>query len=283
MGISWAKWSELNIDVHDNTPGGATYVVGATPLCFAVLAGTNKAVKALTGGKSTNPDYINDEFVQQLLDDGKIDIDDTKCGNDGWWGCQVWVDGEYVGEVGERCAKRAGYGTDHPGTGRCKHHGGAGFLLGAAATITHGRKSHHMRKTLADKIQQYLQDQNLLDLSKELAVQRASLDTMVEYADSLMAEDPDQAIRLTNGLVKICGEIGRLAERVASIDQKYALTAGHVRYIQAVVVDVLTKYVPGPYQQEQAAKELVSRLGGGGDTIITTALVKGNRVLSPNP
>lgn len=35
---------------------------------------------------------------------------------------------------GDPCLREAGWGTDHPGTGKCKHHGGANQSVAAAAS-----------------------------------------------------------------------------------------------------------------------------------------------------
>lgn len=279
MGISWVEWNKLEMSVKEGTPGGTTYVVGGRTLCFAILAGTNKAVMALTAQQSKDPETIDGRLVVKLVDDGLLIVDASDSNGDGWWGTRVWAaDEKYIGEVGERCSKAAGYGTDHPGTGRCKFHGGAGCLLGAQKQLKHGGDSKYFRNTLKAKIQQYLNDTNLLDLSGELATQRALLDLLLERLETHMLKDPEYAERLMPGLMRSCSEIGRLAERVASIDQKYALTAGHIRYIQAVVVDILMTHIKDPMVQEQAARELAARLGSG-DMALSPVLIKGARIV----
>ncbi|WP_407570720.1 hypothetical protein [Deinococcus altitudinis] len=76
------------------------------------------------------------------------------------------------------CKRPAGWGTDHPGTGRCKLHGGG-------AQITHGRFSNITRPRIAQLLEQFKSDPNPLDLLPELALLRAVVLDYVERHDIL--------------------------------------------------------------------------------------------------
>jgi len=69
---------------------------------------------------------------------------------------------------GKPCRRRAGHGTDHPGVGRCRYHGGA-------VPITSGRYSSIQRPRIQELYQQFAADPRLTDISDEIAFVRALL------------------------------------------------------------------------------------------------------------
>src|ERR1051326_6754867 len=75
------------------------------------------------------------------------------------------------------CGQRAGAGTDHPGVGPCKWHGGRSRVL-------HGRYSNFKAVRLGDLLDRYRDDPAPLDLFEELAASRALLAAFLErHAD----------------------------------------------------------------------------------------------------
>lgn len=83
-----------------------------------------------------------------------------------------WKNGPHEGKWGY-CYLRAGHGTLHTGYGRCKHHGGGGEAQGMRyAALTN--------PTIAEKIAQYYDDPDPLDLRPELAAGRALFAHFVE-------------------------------------------------------------------------------------------------------
>lgn len=74
--------------------------------------------------------------------------------------------------VDERCTQAAGWGTDHPGSGRCKLHGGA-------TPIQHGRYSDIEREGLKEAQERFAADPAPLDLLPELALMRAITEDLV--------------------------------------------------------------------------------------------------------
>lgn len=74
------------------------------------------------------------------------------------------------------CARPAGWGTDHPGTGRCKLHGG----LSPAPT---GRYSTVNRARVQELLHQFMADPDPLNLLPEAALLRALLTEFIERFD----------------------------------------------------------------------------------------------------
>ncbi|MEL6705522.1 MAG: HGGxSTG domain-containing protein [Bacteroidota bacterium] len=77
---------------------------------------------------------------------------------------------------GGRCRKTAGWGTDHPGTGKCRLHGGA-------SPIKHGRYSSVKRELIRRLIEQHADDPDPLDVLPEIAAARALFQDFVERYD----------------------------------------------------------------------------------------------------
>ncbi len=77
----------------------------------------------------------------------------------------------------EKCTQAAGWGTDHPGEGRCKLHGGA-------SPIKHGRYSTITRKSIRQRMDALAADKNPLDLEPDLLLLRALLVDYIERYDA---------------------------------------------------------------------------------------------------
>lgn len=80
--------------------------------------------------------------------------------------------------TGKPCQRPAGWGTDHPGQGRCKLHGGK-------SPIKHGRYSKITRPRLRELLDQYENDPAPLDLLPEVKLLRALLTDFVERYDAI--------------------------------------------------------------------------------------------------
>lgn len=74
---------------------------------------------------------------------------------------------------GEECRLPAGWGTDHTGEGRCKHHGGAsdGAPEGNDNSVTHGAFREHFRADLTDAEREAID--NLVDHLEDIDGPRA--------------------------------------------------------------------------------------------------------------
>lgn len=84
--------------------------------------------------------------------------------------------------TGKPCRRPQGWGTDHPGAGRCKLHGGA-------TPIKHGRYSGIQREDFKARIDRFLADPDPLDLSSEVALLRAFLEDFVDRWDVIFGPD----------------------------------------------------------------------------------------------
>ena len=84
--------------------------------------------------------------------------------------------------AGGKCERPAGSGTDHPGAGKCKLHGGA-------TPIKHGLASSIERVRLADRIARHLANPDPLDLLSELALLRVIAEDLIERWESIYGVD----------------------------------------------------------------------------------------------
>lgn len=78
------------------------------------------------------------------------------------------------------CRQAAGWGTDHPGSGRCKLHGGKSL-------VRHGRYSAIKRDHLRLLIEQHEKDPDPLNILPEIAANRALFQDFVERYDEWAA------------------------------------------------------------------------------------------------
>jgi hypothetical protein len=132
---------------------------------------------------------------------------------------------------GTPCQRKAGWGTDHVGSGRCRAHGG-----NAGRPPTHGLYSKTAREGLAAKIRE-AREHDTQELRDEVAVLRALL---TDYLEDVHTVDEDTVSDIT----KLVDAVRRGADTLSKIDARTALTARHVEYLQARFADILTTYVP---------------------------------------
>lgn len=149
---------------------------------------------------------------------------------------------------GTSCRRPAGWGTDHPGEGKCKLHGGSA----TGRPIIHGRYSVKHRAALAEKVAQFLDDPAPGDLSHELALTRALLqDYLDRFGDGqpLPYEDMSR-------ILDIVESVGRMVERISRILNSTALTQVEVQYLQARLADLIVKYIDDPNKRFAFMDEL---------------------------
>lgn len=80
---------------------------------------------------------------------------------------------------GQPCQRPAGWGTDHPGEGRCKLHGGVGQKAGLRYADL------NTRPRLRELVERFAADDNPSDLSHELTLLRALVTDYVERYDEI--------------------------------------------------------------------------------------------------
>lgn len=113
------------------------------------------------------------------------------------------------------CKMPAGSGTDHPGEGRCKKHGG-----NIKSTLKDGRSSILRHRRISAKMQQFLETQELMDIRSAVALAYAALDEVLGE-DEMIPPDRMQEI------VQAASRIGTL------IKQHHDVTEG-----QKLVIEV---------------------------------------------
>ena len=129
------------------------------------------------------------------------------------------------------CTRPAGWGTDHPGEGRCKLHGGKN-------PIRHGRYSTVKRERIRELIEQYEADPDPLDMGGELAACRALFQDFIErydeYREALVAwhasfdgEKPSSKPRQILDIAdahRILAEITRIVKRIEDVRASSAIS-----------------------------------------------------------
>lgn len=259
--LAWSEYVNMDIEVEGGTLGGDTYVVGGRPICFSYTRSHTRAIRALNGGDNGFYHNIKDDVVDRLLEAGDIQINDDACQEEhGWMGCIVYdPEGDMIGRVGDRCTLPAGYNTDHLGTGRCHIHGGKDIARRAADKIRHGRTSKSLRHRVSGLVQKYLADPEPLNLRQELATTRALMESALDIV--VDKGDLDAYMEAIPGLRNTIELIGRTANRLSQIEQRYAMTAGQMAYVQVTVVDLINTFIDDPIVREQAALWLMNRIG----------------------
>ena len=157
------------------------------------------------------------------------------------------------GSEGGRCRHEAGWGTDHPGVGRCKLHGGA-------SPVKHGLYSDVTTHRLAGRLAQLREDEDtLLDLREQIALQAAVIQ---EYISGLAggSELNAEEAKTLAGLVE---SVSRNIERFHKIEQGGELGAADLQ----IVLNQFVAIVSAETDQQTAARigrRLLAGLGEDG-------------------
>jgi hypothetical protein len=267
--IQFKDYIQSDIRVQQDTLGGDTYIIDGRPTCFAFTRKHYNAVMALTGEKSRDYGDIKVTIVHRLVKKGLLIVTEEDCRKDyGWMGARVWDgDEQYIGTVGARCSRSSGEGTSHVGTAKCRYHGMDTTDAFKVSLVQTGKQAVCLQKYLADRVDKYLtfsQDRKrFLSLDRELALQKAALDMVVEFAKEL--EDPAaNAIRISEHITASVEKIGRQIERIQKMENAAALNASQVLYLQKVVAALFNEYITDPQQRELAVMDLMQRIGTRG-------------------
>lgn len=266
--MDWVDYREMEIEEVVGTTGGTTFMVNGQPVCWSLSRKHVRAVRAMTGYVSGDWTQIKDEVVAELANIGEIVVDDSDCLDGyGWLGAKIYdPEGELIGIVGSRCSQFAGFRTDHVGTGRCYIHGGAKVGQRISTRITHGRTAIAIKAQVTTLISKYMADPEPTDLTRELAKARAILESTM----AILVErgDMDEWVAKAPQLNQSIDTIGRLANRMSTIEQRYALNAGQVAYIRAVLVDTINTYIDDPIARQRAAENIMVKLGGSAPVLV---------------
>ena len=146
---------------------------------------------------------------------------------------------------GEPCQRPAGWGTDHPGVGKCKLHGGA-------SPVKHGLYSKYTSHRLADMVDKLSNDEELLDLRKTIALQQALI---LNILDQMKKGKLQLNEKLSRTLNDIADKLGRNIERRQKVEEgeKYILQVDEVQRIINQVILII--------KEEVKDSEVVQRIG----------------------
>lgn len=150
---------------------------------------------------------------------------------------------------GTACQRPAGWGTNHPGEGHCKLHGGAS--VGRGRPMIHGRYSVKARAAFSEKYNRFMEDPEPGNLLSEVALLRALLQ---DFLDRLGKKEPSEADSVH--IMNFVGAIGKEIERFARIMNQTALTEVEVMYLIARFTDIAGRYIQDPAQRAAFAEEL---------------------------
>lgn len=143
--------------------------------------------------------------------------------------------------------------TEH---GRCRFHGGG---MGTGRPPETGRYSTVCRESLRQKYVGFLQDTNLRDLSCEIAIERALFaEYLSRFQDGVNLNAND-----VGRLMAWAGDIGKMVERVARMENASALTAREVQLLEVIIVKLLAEFLDEG-QQAAFASRLSAELGSKG-------------------
>ena len=129
------------------------------------------------------------------------------------------------------CAQRAGWGTDHPGEGRCKLHGGCN-------PIKHGYYSTVTHQPIRELLDKHAETEKAvaLDMRGELALARAVLEAMLaKVGDGLLLTGA-----MADLLMRMVSEVTRIIKRIEDIRTSRAT-------IPAAQVDQLMREMCGRF------------------------------------
>lgn len=163
--------------------------------------------------------------------------------------------------TGQPCKLKAGYGTDHLGTGRCKFHGGKTPRGPDSPHFKHGRYASAFKGQFKEHFEAAMADGQPLDLLPELAAQRAM---MTRYVEAVTAK---KRVSLQNLLtvVNIAETIAKTAVRIVDARNKTALTNAEINFVLGGMKQVLEKYVPDPDQRRAFINDIRRFLPGWSD------------------
>jgi len=146
------------------------------------------------------------------------------------------------------CARPAGWGTPHPGSGPCKLHGGS-------TPIKHGLYSKHLKQQpdIFERIQQLKADPKLLDSREYLALLIACSERLVKAMSA--AGEIDETNMMT--VAKVVDTATKAIERYHKISVGYYIS---VEKLQTIVVPqilgVIKRHVKDPSALRAIANDL---------------------------
>lgn len=150
------------------------------------------------------------------------------------------------------CQNPAGLMTAHPGYGRCYIHGGRTPVRYSLARIP---APPHLQEAAAE----YLQDTQVFDLRREIAVLKATMERI-----DLSMEDEDSRRKDAATLAKLADSIGRLTHsmHVIEMQRKYLVHVYDVQRMLEKIAAIIQDTIDDPELRKKIAKEITLQLQG---------------------
>lgn len=179
---------------------------------------------------------------------------------------------------GPYCSHRAGYRTDHVGTGRCYLHGGKSPKGVACSQFKHGRYANLTNGRIKQLLSDYLADENPLDLTEEVALLRAVVHDLVERWESIYG--PDGALLAWHdsyhtgkgapkprqlpdfsAIATVIDQVGKMVDRVQKAKQERSMTFGELSTVMKALGQEVSKALTQhdiPAEKEAAIVESIA-------------------------
>ena len=148
---------------------------------------------------------------------------------------------------GRICRNPAGHGTAHFGEGRCYLHDGRRGGIDRERSVARVIELA-CDPRLRDRALELLEDPELLNLRRELAVLRARFERIQ------MRDDDSDVERLA----RLAGTIGKLAERIWEMEhgRQHYLHVSVTHSIVGAFVDIAHRYIPDPGLRRAFSREV---------------------------
>ena len=142
------------------------------------------------------------------------------------------------------CKLPPGYGTSHPGTGRCWHHDGQ-TILGKAKFLLHLVSDPDLIKAA----EAYMEDPALTSPRSELALLKAEL--------SMLQRDTEELSHIPR-MLSLCREIGKLSKIIHEIEvgKRHYIHVNVVSQIVAAYGEIGRRYLPDEAIRGQFSKDV---------------------------
>ncbi len=143
-----------------------------------------------------------------------------------------------------KCRKAAGWGTNHPGGGKCRLH------ESIPKTITQGLPSVESIKALAVS---FKTDKDPFDLREEIAITRAGIAETLNQID-----DTHDLTRHAKSLNMLLNTVGKLVQRLHEIEvgRRYVVSVDQVRRSLSQISVIVTEAIPDPAMRASVAQRI---------------------------
>ena len=186
------------------------------------------------------------------------------------------------------CLRKAGAGTEHPGEGFCSYHGPTSLINPGGS----GRYSKYLKGVLSDRLENFMQDPQILSLNDEIALLRAVLSELISMKETieqqmidvrksydmeialvatpadlskLQAERDDKTRKLIREYRDLIEAIQSGIERIAKIvetknkienGEKYTISIEMIKIVVIQILHIVKKYIKDPETLFQLGKDL---------------------------